>query len=69
VDHVLAALGAKLRRCHDCHSRRAWFGFYPIPVGDSGGVKLAERSLLVGGAAAFVLALVWMLARGHHNAG
>ncbi len=35
VDHALARLGAHIRRCHDCRTRRAWFGVHPLPLSDA----------------------------------
>jgi hypothetical protein len=69
LDHVLAGLGAQLRRCHDCRCRYAWFGYYPIPAADSAGAKLAARSLLAGGATGCLLALWWVIARTKFGAG
>jgi len=69
LDHVLSRLGAQLRRCHDCGCRRAWFGFYPLPVGEAARAKLAERTLLAAGATAGLLALWWVLSRAKPGAG
>src|SRR5579862_3705483 len=52
LDHALAGLGAHLRRCHDCRSRRAWFGVYPLPVWDATAAKLAERGIIASAAVA-----------------
>jgi hypothetical protein len=69
LDHALARLGARLRRCHDCRCRRAWFGFYTVPVGDSARAKLAERTVIAVAAAASLAALWWAISRTRPGAG
>jgi predicted RNA-binding Zn-ribbon protein involved in translation (DUF1610 family) len=32
LDRVLSLLGAQVRRCHDCRSRQAWFGWVSIRI-------------------------------------
>ena len=34
LDHVLYALGAHIRRCHDCRYRHASFTTFSLPLGE-----------------------------------
>jgi hypothetical protein len=64
-DHFLARLGAHLRRCHDCRTRRAWFGILPLPLWDANsvGAKLTGLSLIGSGLLACLLLVWWMIQR------
>jgi hypothetical protein len=35
IERTITWLGADIRRCHDCRARQAWFGFSPIPIGNT----------------------------------
>jgi len=65
VDHALARLGAHIRRCHDCRTRRAWFGVHPLPLSDANSAlaKLTGLGLIVGGIWACLVGVWWMISR------
>jgi hypothetical protein len=64
-DRLLARLGAHLRRCHDCRTRRAWFGIHSLPLwgANSVGAKLTSFSLVGSGLTACLLVVWWMILR------
>lgn len=65
LDHVLSLAGARMRRCHDCRSRQAWFGWLAVPVGRGSGPAdfLRQAAVAGGGFLLCLLLLWWMLAR------
>jgi len=60
LDRFITQLGAQIRRCHDCRTRWAWFGFHPVPLWEteSNALKLAKLSFL-GSAVTIGLVVVW----------
>lgn len=60
IDGALSRLGGEIRRCHDCGSRRCWFGVDALPLARAGvpeGVRAGGFALCTGVLAC--LALVW----------
>jgi hypothetical protein len=61
---LLVSLGGEICRCHDCCSRKAWFGISPIPIGNRDPEAPAWAGLLLLGSGAAVVALVvWVIVR------
>jgi hypothetical protein len=53
-------LGADIRRCHGCCSRRAWWGSFAIRVGqNSNQVSRMYSTAILGGGFVFCLAIMW----------
>jgi hypothetical protein len=71
VDHVLARLGAHIRRCHDCRTRQAWFGVHPVPLSDANSAlaRLTGLGLIAGGLLACLVGVWWMISRIKAGAG
>jgi hypothetical protein len=64
LEAVIASLGGEICRCHDCCSRKAWFGVSPFPLGN----RDPEGSpwvgiVMIGFVGAVFVAVVWITAR------
>ena len=64
LEALIASLGGEICRCHDCCSRKAWFGASPIPIGN----RDPEGSpwvgiLILGTGGALLVLMVWMIAQ------
>jgi hypothetical protein len=65
LDRVLRCLGARVRRCHDCRSRQAWFRWVAIPLDDghTQSSLLTHVALVGSGFLICMLFLWWVLQR------
>jgi hypothetical protein len=64
LDGLLSHIGGEIRRCHDCRSRRCWFGTAALPLARDGVHEETRTGSLVLGTAFLVcLALVWWTVR------
>ncbi len=64
-DRILGLFGARIRRCHDCRSRQAWFGPLGIPIehGSAPATFLTQAAVVGGGFLICLLLLWWMISR------
>lgn len=64
VESVLSRLGAEICRCHDCRSRRAWFGLARIRLNAAATDEPQFELALFGtGFVACILFVWWMITR------
>jgi len=59
LEGLLASMGGEICRCHDCCSRKAWFGVSPFPIGNRDPEAPPWAGVLMIGSGGAVLALVW----------
>lgn len=64
-DYVLHAMGAEVRRCHDCRSRHAAFTTFTLPLGEPGTAARRWTKLLVmaSGLLVCLLFALWAIRR------
>jgi len=64
LEALLESMGGEICRCHDCCSRKAWFGTSPFPIGnrDPEGPLWAGYLMMGSGAAALAL-VCWVIVR------
>jgi hypothetical protein len=64
VESLIAGMGGEICRCHDCCSRKAWFGDSPIPLGNRDPeAPLWGGVVMIGSGGALVALILWMVAR------
>ena len=64
LDHVLYALGAEIRRCHDCRYRHASFATFAVPLGDPQNASRRWAGILAIASGLLVcLLFVWWIIR------
>jgi hypothetical protein len=65
LDRVLYALGAEIRRCHQCRYRHARFTKLAVPLADSSGAGIFWTSIAVmsTGFLVCVLLVLWIIRR------
>lgn len=64
VERVVSNLGGTILRCHDCRSRRSWFGSTSIPLSDT--EVPGRRAAVIVLASGFLLCVSfvwWIIAR------
>lgn len=71
LEFALTILGAKIRRCHDCRLRQAWFRYASIPLGRSENAAhwLAQVLIAAGGILLCLIFVWWVIQRSAADAG
>jgi hypothetical protein len=64
-ERALGAIGGEVRRCHDCRSRKAWFGSVGLPLLTEGAAceRITTVTLLGSGFVVCFLFIWWMISR------
>jgi hypothetical protein len=65
MDRLLFALGAEIRRCHDCRFRHACFALFSIPLSNPRAApqRWTHVAVMTSGFAVCLLVLLWMIRR------
>ena len=59
---MFTLLGGRMRRCHDCRARQAWFRSLAFPMDSGAGpATFLIQAVVIGGGLLFCLLFLWWM--------